>query len=126
MGKLKSVPTMQDEWVVEHTYCTHNSPTRFWETHVSDTGIGWVATAHSDTEEGSKQLANLIAAAPKMHAKLDKIATWLEANAKRNEESAKTCNFESLKQAYIADAKNYRATAKDIRKLLKEAVDATS
>ena len=59
--------------------------------------------------------ATLIAAAPAMFAKLHRIATWLEANAKRNEDAAKICRFESLNEAYRADAKNYRATAKDIR-----------
>lgn len=54
----------QYSWVVERTLSTHNHPTRYWETSVLCPISGLVATSSSDTEDGSKQLANLIAAAP--------------------------------------------------------------
>jgi hypothetical protein len=47
-----------------------------------------------------------------------KVADWFESQAKRNDESIKTCRFETLTVAYIADAKNYRAMAKDLRKAI--------
>lgn len=75
-----------------------------------------------DTNKAEKIAnANLIAAAPEMYAKLGKIATWLEMLAARSEESLKTCRFESLNEAYRADAKNYRSTAADIRNVLRKA-----
>jgi hypothetical protein len=68
--------------------------------------------------------ANLITAAPEMYTKLDKIATWLERNAARLEEYAENCrDFQSIADTERANAKNYRNTAADIRKLLKK-VDA--
>ena len=45
---------------------------------------------------------------------LSKIAGWFEAQAKRNDQAVKTCRFESLNDAYRADAKNYRAMAKEV------------
>lgn len=44
-----------------------------------------------------------------------RVIGWLEAQASRNEEKVIGERFLSLKQAYIADAKNYRAMAKDLR-----------
>jgi hypothetical protein len=59
-----------------------------------------------------------------MRTKLDKIATWLEGNAARREQHAKECaRFQSIADEYLAEARNYRATAKDIRKLLDEVKD---
>jgi len=43
------------------------------------------------------------------------VIDWLEKQAAIDEASAKTCNFETLTKAYLADAKNYRAMAKDLR-----------
>lgn len=62
-------------------------------------------------------MAQMFAAAPAMYAKL---ASWLERLAKRSEETVTSCRFESLNRAYRADARNYAATAKDIRDLLAE------
>lgn len=54
-----------------------------------------------------------------MYVKLDKIATWLEGNAKRLEDFADRCrDYVSLAESERKNAKNYRATAADIRKLL--------
>lgn len=44
-----------------------------------------------------------------------KIASWFERQAARNEDKAKTERFVTLKDAYIKDAKNYRAMARDLR-----------
>ena len=49
---------------------------------------------------------------------LTKIADWLERQAAKNDEDVKTCRFESLNEAYRADAKNYRAMAKHARAAL--------
>ena len=49
-----------------------------------------------------------------------KVAEWMERQATRNESRATSERFESLKAAYLADAKNYRAMAKDIRTALAE------
>lgn len=46
---------------------------------------------------------------------LTKIATWMEKQAAKNESDAASCRFISLREAYIYDAKNLRAMAKDAR-----------
>lgn len=51
-------------------------------------------------------------------ALLKKIHTWLSRQADRDEDQAITCRFESLKEAYLADAKNYRAVCKEIATVL--------
>ena len=52
--------------------------------------------------------------------KLTKVAEWLDRLADGAERSAKTSErFPSLHDANLADAKNYRATAADIRTVLK-------
>ena len=54
-----------------------------------------------------------------LEAVLTKIETWMEKQAARDEaEAAKPGQFAMLKEAYIADAKNYRAMAKDARAAL--------
>ena len=51
---------------------------------------------------------------------LDKIATWMERQAAHDEaEASKPNQFITLKEAYTADAKNYRAMAKEARVALK-------
>jgi hypothetical protein len=54
-------------------------------------------------------------------AKLDQVASWLERLAADSEQQAKDTRFSSLAEACAADAKNYRATAKDIRAALRKA-----
>ena len=66
--------------------------------------------------------ARLIAQAPAMAEKLDKVATWLERLAESAEQAAiNHREFQSLAEAERADAKNYRATAKDVRRVLRDA-----
>lgn len=56
-----------------------------------------------------------------MRTKLETIANWTEKNARHlRAEGAKCARFESLQLQYIADAKMYEATAKDIRALLEK------
>ncbi len=55
-----------------------------------------------------------------MAEKLRKTADWLDRLAASAEESAKTCRFGSLVAAYQGDARNYRATAAEIRSVLTE------
>ena len=47
-----------------------------------------------------------------------KFIDWLERMAKHSEEQAANCNFISLKEAYVADAKNFRAMSKNKRELV--------
>lgn len=56
-------------------------------------------------------------------AKLTKLHTWLTRLAERSENDAKATGFESMRAAYVADAKNYRATAVDIQAAIDKAVD---
>jgi hypothetical protein len=53
--------------------------------------------------------------------KLKQLADWFENSAARSDKEEKICRFETLKSAYLADAKNYRAMAKDIRATIKKA-----
>jgi len=63
--------------------------------------------------------ARLIAVAPLLLAKCEKIVAWLDRNAAKEEQAAaKEHQFISLKDARLADAKNYRATAADIRAVI--------
>lgn len=48
----------------------------------------------------------------------DKTATWFEANAARNESQGNACRFDTLRDAYLADAKNYRIMARELRSAL--------
>lgn len=54
----------------------------------------------------------------RLRAKLRKIVAWLDRQATQNEREARTCRFETLREGYLADAKNYRATIKDILTVL--------
>lgn len=54
----------------------------------------------------------------RLRAKLEKVAAWLDRLAEDSERRAKDTRFESLSKASAADAKNYRATAADIRSVL--------
>jgi len=46
-----------------------------------------------------------------------KIIDWFEAQAKRDDIQAKNCRFNTLTAAYMADTKNYRKMASDLRKV---------
>jgi hypothetical protein len=50
-----------------------------------------------------------------MRAKLEKVAAYCDRLAERAEANAKDSRFISLAKANEADAKNWRATAMDIR-----------
>lgn len=62
--------------------------------------------------------ARLIAQAPAMYEKLVKVCKWLDGLAADAENQARTSNFITLTEACEHDAKNYRATANDIRAVL--------
>ena len=55
-----------------------------------------------------------------MRATLLKIKDWLTRQSLKNDLEAKNCQFMSLKAAYIADAKNYRAVVKEIDAALED------
>jgi hypothetical protein len=84
---------MADRWIVERTV-SNNDPTRPWETSVLDPICGLVATSHSDSYEGSKQIGRLIAAAPELMQTLEAL---LETNA------VKHCNSPFM-QGLVSDA----------------------
>lgn len=54
----------------------------------------------------------------RLRGKLWKIIAWLDRLATHAETEAKTCRFESLRETYVADAKNYRASIADIKTVL--------
>ena len=56
-----------------------------------------------------------------MYEKLHKVRAWLVRLAEHAEKEAKTERFITLKDAYVSDAKNYRATIADIDIALAEA-----
>lgn len=72
--------------------------------------------------------ARLIAAAPELLAKCEKVVSWLDRMSESSErEAAKhTEQFPSLSEAFAAEAKNYRATAKDIRSVIAKATGEQS
>jgi hypothetical protein len=68
-----------------------------------------------------QKLADIIAEemhSKEVRAKFDKIASWLESLEKKSLEMAKSTRFITLREACTAYAKNYQATAKDIRALI--------
>ena len=77
----------------------------------------------SDVPLTKEQKANaeLIAAAPDLLEKCEKIVAWLDRLADKSSELAKDTRFVTLAEANAADAKNYRKTADDIRIVIKKA-----
>lgn len=101
------------------TWMPHHSKGRLYvETHHDDV-ICMVARGIGTPED--KANASLIAAAPDLLEKCKKIVSWLDKLADQSEESAKDRRFVSLSDAHQADAKNYRATADDIRAVIAKA-----
>jgi len=104
-----------------------------WEEHIvksrqeqgtniySDDSQGVIAHVYNTDQEQGNTDAHLIAAAPDMYEALKKIIGWLNNQAKRDEGQSKACRFLTLRDAYISDAKNYRAMANDINKALVKA-----
>ena len=70
--------------------------------------------------------ARLMAAAPEMLAKLEKVVAWLDRLADKSERDAKDTRFASLAQAHADDALNYRATADSIRPVILKATEVTA
>ncbi len=78
---------------------------------------------HSNLERMEADI-KLIAAAPDLLAKCIKVSEWLNRLADAAEKRASTCDrFTSLKEANLADAKNYRTTAKDIERVINKATE---
>ncbi len=82
------------------------------------------------TEESGRRLrpaqaeanARLIAAAPDLLAKCEKIVAWLERLADAAEKGAAAeKRFLSLRDARLSDAKNYRTTAADVQTAIAKA-----
>lgn len=68
-----------------------------------------------------KANARLIASAPELLEAGEKLVAWLEKLADHSELQAQTCQFQSLKDAYIFDAKNYRASVKEMKAAISKA-----
>ena len=60
-------------------------------------------------------------AVPDLVAKLEKVAVWLDRLTAHNKQLAAKTDYITLKEACEADAKNFGATAKDIRAALAKA-----
>jgi len=73
-----------------------------------------------------KHLETIQAAAPELLAKCEKTIAWLDRLAAAAEQAAKDDRFLSLQEARLADAKNYRATANDIRAVVAKAKGAAA
>lgn len=90
-----------------------------------DRGCGWIADTIGAPYLGHESTlpnAYLIAAAPAMLAKLKKVVEWLNRCADKSEHYAKTTTqFLSLAESYEKEAKNFRATAADISKVIAQA-----
>lgn len=71
-----------------------------------------------ELEDTAKGNAHLYASSPRMFAALTKIATWFEDQAARCEKQAQDTRFITIAEASAADAKNYRAMARDARNAL--------
>jgi hypothetical protein len=85
--------------------------------HISEAKSHDEAEHSDDGVDGytvSSANARLIAAAPDLLQKLQKVVAWLDRLATRAEKDAKDTRFVSLSEANAADAKNYRATIADI------------
>lgn len=69
----------KDTWAVDHTFLIHDQTTHRWETNIVSFLDKWIATAHSDTEEGAIQIARLLAAAPDLlEALKNMVREWVE------------------------------------------------
>jgi hypothetical protein len=86
---------------------------------------GWIADVRAGVKGSLSKVAqantHLIAAAPDLYAKCEKIVAWLTRLAEKAEASAKDTRFITLAEASAADAKNYRATISDIESALRKA-----
>lgn len=70
---------------------------------------------------GSRANARLIAQAPAMLAKLEKLAEYMDRLAAHDEQQATDLRFPSLARSASRDAKNWRATAADVRTVIAKA-----
>jgi hypothetical protein len=80
---------------------------------------------NSPTIEGifERLLLPLLLAGQAMREENQKFLDWIERMAKHSEERLKDCPFITLKEAYLTDAKNFRATGKN-KRAMNEAWDA--
>lgn len=56
-------------------------------------------------------------------AALARMIRWLDSEATRAEASASTTRFETMKEAWTADAKNYRAMARDLWQAMQDGLE---
>lgn len=94
-----------------------------WAVRVPDKkpGTVYVCKEINQGVDGGEADAKLIAAAPELFNKCKQIVAWLNKLADAAEERCKNNRFSTLVEANKADAKNYRATARDIETAIKKA-----
>jgi len=71
-----------------------------------------------ETKESLGRTAEGVTMEKTLREASEKVMNWFYAQAKRDDESAKDCRFLTLKDAYIADSKNFRAMANDLKRAL--------
>lgn len=113
-------------------------PWAVWQTQLGETAIkaesrpsgkvGHVCTLpmlsmHTVSMDEYHANARLIAAAPELLEKCKKIAAWLHRLADAADKRCINNRFETLVQANMADAKNYRITAADIERVIAKATN---
>ena len=81
-------------------------------------GKGWSAESEAD----ARFIVTAVNAHEEMLAALQRVTKWLIRCAEADEERAKDTRFITLSEACTADAKNYRATAKDLQGAIDKAL----
>lgn len=71
------------------------------------------------TTEETESIAKLFRASPELAVWARKMQTWLRGQIERNVQQAETCRFESMKEAYKADAVNYGKMLAQLEPILK-------
>jgi len=62
-----------------------------------------------------------MAASKDLYGALKKVCIWLDKLADSAEANAKSTRFETMRVAWEADMKNYRATSNDLKKVIAKA-----
>jgi len=77
--------------------------------------------AHADTEENAAWIVRACNSHDALVAVCERVVACLDRLAEHDEEQAKNTRFETLRDSCRDAAKNYRATAADVRKALSTA-----
>jgi hypothetical protein len=117
--------TTKEKNMNKHTpgpwFVTGEGLSRYVEAKINGALIQEVAWCGATMKDEQEDNARLIAAAPELLEKCEKIVDWLDRLAAKAEMEAKDTRFASLSAACAADAQNYRKTAADIRIVIAKA-----